>query len=414
MPLNALQVKRAEPQSKDYWLADERGLRLLVKPNGAKYWRMKYRYAGKQKTLALGTYPEVSLKDARLARDKAKLLLADNLDPVQERQAAKAKAELEAGLKFSTVALEWWTNQKGTWTDDHANRVWIRLKDNCFRQMDAKGMEQIRPQEVMAVIRKIEERGALDVASRVLQDIRRVYSFGIQMGHLTFNPALDLTGVLKARKPQHRASLPPEELGQFLVDLRTYSSQGRLLTQLALQLLTLTFLRPGELRGAHWEEIDLDAALWRIPMSRMKMRTEHLVPLSTQAIALINEVKRITGQYDLLFPSERKRSEPMSDNTMRRAMFKLGYDGETEGKSRATPHGFRANASSILNEQGFNADAVERQLSHMERNGVRAAYIHHARFMDERKTMMQWWADYLDEEAAKAARLKNQPAGSSK
>lgn len=393
MTLTAIEIKNLKPQSKDYWRSDEKGLRLLIKKNGSKYWRLKYRFEGKQKTLALGIYPDVSLKDARLARDEARLGLSKGIDPNEAKQILKNKDK----AFFSILALEWWEQQKGTWTDDHAKRLWKRLKENSFAELDKRSIEKTTPQIIIGIIRKIEERNALDVASRVLQDIRRVFRYGVQVGKLDNNPARELTGILKTRKKQHHPSLPVEEIGQFMFELQAYHERGRLLTQLALNLLILTFVRSGELRGAKWTEFDFEKKLWRIPAERMKMRSEHLVPLSRQALHILQELKPITSQYELLFPSEKYRHNPISDNTMRLAMHRMGYDGNTKGKSRAVPHGFRANASSILNEQGFNPDAIERQLSHTERNGVRAAYIHHARYLDERAEMMQWWADYLDQ-----------------
>lgn len=302
---------------------------------------------------------------------------------------------------FSVLATEWWEHHKDTWTERHADTIWRRLRDNTFKDFDSIPLNKIKPQDVIATIRVIEARGSLDVAGRILQDIRRVFSYGVQLGRLDHNPATDLKGILKPYKSQHRASLPIDELGQFVLDVRRYEEQGRLLTQLALQMLMLTFVRPGELRKSTWKEFDFEKRLWRIPAERMKMGTEHLVPLSDQVLEIIGQVQPISGRYGLLFPSEKNRGVPMSDNTMRRAMFRLGYEGKTPGKSRATPHGFRANASSVLNEHGFHADAIERQLSHMERNNVRAAYTHHAQYLDDRHKMMQWWADYLDEAARK-------------
>ena len=255
---------------------------------------------------------------------------------------------------------------------------------------------EITPKRVIATIRKIEARGALDVANRVKQAIRAVCRFAVQQGIAIGNPAGDLEGIVKQRKVQHRASLPREELPQFLRALETYSDRGRMLTQRAIKLLLLTFVRSSELRGARWEEFDFKDEVWRISADRMKMGNEHLVPLSRQAMEVLELLKGMTGNYDLVFPSERQRTRAMSDNTMRRAIFKLGYDGTHEGKSKAVPHGFRATASSILNETGFNPDAIERQLAHKERNSVRAAYTYHARYLDERRTMMQWWAAYLD------------------
>ena len=212
-----------------------------------------------------------------------------------------------------------------------------------------------------------------------------------------YNPAGDLDGIVKQRKVKHHASLPREELPRFLKDLEMYGDSGRLLTQRAVKLLLLTFVRSGELRKARWKEFDLKDRVWHIPGERMKMGTEHLVPLTRKTLELLELLKGTTGQYDLVFPSERDRHREMSDNTMRKAIFKLGYDGTHKDKSKAVPHGFRATACSILNETGFNPDAIERQLAHQERNGVRAAYTHHARYLEERRQMTQWWADYLDE-----------------
>ncbi len=396
MPLTTMQIKNFSPSATDQWLSDEKGLRLLIKPNGSCYWRMKYRFHGKQKTLAIGIYPETSLKDARIARDKARLLLAENIDPNEDKQRIKREQALDGGEAFSNIAKEWWEHQKGTWDETHASRVWRRLEKNANSELDRRPFDKIRPQDILQVVKNIEERDALDVAARTLQDIRRVFRYSVQMGKLTYNPASDLTGVVKTRRVKHRASLPNNELGQFLQDLHEYKNRGRLLTQLALHLLILTFVRPGELEGARWDEFDLKEKLWRIPAERMKMNDAHLVPLSDQAITVLKEIEPITGQYELVFPSEKDRTQSMSNGTLRLAMFRMGYDGKTTGKSRATPHGFRANASSIMNEKGFNPDAIERQLSHVERNKVRAAYMHHAQFLDERREMMQWWADWLD------------------
>lgn len=394
--LTDILVKSATPKDKDYWLTDGGGLRLLIKSNGTKCWRFNYRFAGKQKTLALGIYPDISLKRAREDHSKAKLLISSGEDPALKKQQKKQIAKFEHSTMFRNIAYEWWVHQKGTWNDFHAQRVWNRLSDNTFNKLGNRPIGEIKPADVIAVVRSIEKRDALDIAARVLADIRRVCRYAVQTGQLDHNPASELADVLKSRKTEHRASLPRNELPAFLKDLEEYDQTGRLLTKLALQLLVMTFVRPGELRGARWEEFDLVEGLWRIPGERMKMGTDHIVPLASQAISVITQIKPITGQYEMLFPSEKNRFQVMSDGTLRMAMFRMGYDGSVKGKSRATPHGFRATASSILNETGFNPDAIERQLSHMERNGVRAAYTHHARYLDERKKMMQWWADYLD------------------
>ena len=373
---------------------------MLVKTNGAKYWRLKYRFDGKQKTLALGVYPSVALKTAREAVAEAKRLLDQGIDPSQAKHQQKRQTSQTDTNTFAAITKEWWEHQKGTWTPDHANRIIGRLEADAFPHIGNTPIQDITPQDVIALARRIESRDALDVAARVLQDIRRVCRYAVQTGRLLHNPAIDLTDTLKARKEQHRPSLPREELPAFLRDLESYGERGRLLTKLAIELLLLTFVRSGELRGATWDEFNFEEKLWRVPAHRMKMKTEHLVPLSKQAISVLEQIHPISGQYDLVFPSERTRTDCMSDGTLRLAVFRLGYDGKTEGKSKCVPHGFRATASSILNEQGFNPDAIERQLAHLERNGVRAAYTHHARYLDDRSKMMQWWADYIDAQRA--------------
>lgn len=393
MPLTDVQIRKAQPSDKDIWLSDQAGLRVLIKPNGSKYWRWKYRFGKKQKTLALGIYPEVSLKEAREAVLEGRRLLKDGVDPSEERR--KRKAVTSDQDQFKSLAIEWWQHQKGTWTEKHAQRVLTRLEADVFDKIGDMDISKVKTKDLITLLRKVEARDALDVASRISQDLARIFRYGVQIGRLDTNPALDLKGVLKTRKVQHQPSLPREELPAFLSDLEEYASVGRLLTKLALDLLLFTFVRSGELREARWSEFDLNDRLWRIPADRMKMKTEHLVPLSTQAVDVLAQIKSISGQYDLVFPSERNRFKSMSDNTLRKAIFSMGYDGKTIGKSKAVPHGFRATASSILNEEGFNPDAIERQLSHTERNGVRAAYTHHARYMDDRREMMQWWADYL-------------------
>ncbi len=389
MPLTNTTVKQARPKDKPYKLADSAGLHLLVHPNGSRYWRFKYRFAGKEKTLALGVYPEVSLARARTARDQARLNLSNQVDPSEIKKQQKHTARRNAEHSFQHQAREWWQHQHGRWSQDHAQRVWTSLETDVLPYMGHRPITDITTPEVLAVIRKIEHRDALDVAGRILQRCTAIFRFAIQSGRASYNPATELTGVLKTRKKQHRAALPRAELPQFLKQLRHYD--GHQVTRLALRLLLLTFVRPGECRFAQWHEFDLEARLWRIPGERMKMGTEHLVPLSQQAMDILVALKPISGQYALLFPGERSRLKPISENTMTYALYRMGY------KSRATAHGFRTTASSILNEEGFNPDAIERQLSHLERNQVRGAYTQHAEYLKDRATMMQWWADYLEQ-----------------
>lgn len=389
MPLTDITVKHAKPHDKTYKLADEKGMYLLVNPKGAKYWRLKYRYGGKEKVLALGVYPDVTLADARHAATEAKIQLRKGEDPGHTRKLKKRATRLSAENSFEVIALEWWNHQKGRWTSHHAERVLQSLKQDAFPYLGYRPITEIQPPDILEVIRKIESRDALDVASRILQRCAAIFRYAVQTGRSQVNPASELTGVLKSRKVQHRAAITRAELPELLRDVSAY--QGQMITRLALKLLILTFVRPGELRGAQWAEFDLEAKIWRIPSERMKMKTEHIVPLSRQAIALLEELRPISGHYDLLFPGERSRAKPISENTMTYALYRLGY------KSRATAHGFRTTASSILNEEGFNPDAIERQLSHLERNQVRGAYTQHAEYLKDRVKMMQWWADYLEQ-----------------
>lgn len=389
MTLTIPDIKNAKLKDKAYKLADEKGLYLLIHPNGSKYWRLKYRFVKKEKTLALGVYPDVSLSEARSRREDARLNLRNGIDPgVVKKEQLSAKA-LKVENSFQSQALEWWQRQKGRWSEGHAQRVWLSLETDVFPHIGQRPITEITTPEVLAVIRKVEHRGALDVAGRVLQRCTAIFRFAIQSGRASYNPATELTGVLETRKTKHRAALPRAELPEFLKRLSCYD--GNAITRLALRLLMLTFVRPGELRFAKWDEFDLDNKVWRIPAERMKMGTEHIVPLSCQALAVLDELSPLTGNDNYLFTGERSRLKPISENTMIYAMYRMGY------KSRATPHGFRTNASSILNEEGFTPDAIERQLSHLERNKVRGAYTQHAEYLPERIKMMSWWANYLDE-----------------
>jgi integrase len=389
MALTNTAVKNAKPHEKPYKLADGKGMYLLVNAKGAKYWRLKYRYGGKEKVLALGVYPEVSLAEARELTSKAKAQLRKDDDPGLVRKLQKREKLLVAENHFEAIALEWWVHQKGRWTVAHAERVLASLKKDVFPSLGHRAIAEIQPPDVLEMVRKVESRDALDVASRVLQRSSAIFRYAVQTGRAQINPASELKGVLKTRKVQHRAAVTRAELPKLLQDISGY--QGQIITRIALQLLVSTFVRPGELRKAQWCEFDLEAKVWRMPAERMKMGTEHLVPLSRQALALLETLRPISGHYVLLFPGERSRVKPISENTMTYALYRLGY------KSRATAHGFRTTASSILNEEGFNPDAIERQLSHLERNQVRGAYTQHAEYLKDRTTMMQWWADYLEQ-----------------
>ncbi len=388
MPLTNTRISTCKAKKQPYKLTDSGGMYLLVHPNGSKYWRLKYRLHGKEKTLALGVYPDVSLAQARADRDTAKKEIKTGIDPVVKRREEKHLAILSAENTFEAVAREWHEQKREQWTPDHAGSVIKSLEDDAFPSaLGTKPMNEITAKDVLAVIRKVEKRGALETASRVLQRVASVFRYAVQTGRIEINPATEMKGVLKTRKVEHRPALKATELPAFLTKLDNYS--GETVTLHALRLLLLTFVRPGELRGARWNEFDLDNAQWRIPAERMKMRHEHIVPLSKQVIDILNSLKPLTGNSELLFPNRNDKSKPISENTLLYAMYRLGYH------RTATAHGFRATASTILNEQGWRPDVIERQLAHAERNQVRAAY-HRSEYLPDRKKMMQHWADYLD------------------
>jgi len=380
--------KNAPPKEKPYKLSDGKGLHLLIKPNGGKYWRLKYRHATKEKTLSIGVYPETTLSEARKARGRARNLIQQGIDPSQEKQRQKATQKLEEKNSFEALTREWFEQKRGEWTAPHAKRVMIWLEKDVFPSLGHMPVRKITPQDTLMVVRKVESRGALDVAKRIRARISEIYRYAICTGRAASNPAADLIGVVKSEKVTHRPALKREALGTFLDQLDSFD-RIKPITRLALRLLILTFVRPGELRGALWEEFDIERREWRIPAKRMKMKAEHIVPLSPQAIAIIEEVKTYSWHSEYLFPSDRKNSAPMSENALSYVMKRMGYQGI------ATPHGFRATASTILNETGFNADVIERQLAHIERNKVRAAY-NRAEYLEDRRTMLEWWGNFIE------------------
>lgn len=388
MPLTDTAVRKAKGREKPYKLADAGGLYLLVNPEGRKYWRLKYRHAKRERVMALGVYPAVSLAEAREEREKAKRLLKQGKDPVSERKLQGHALEVSAANTFKRIAMQWIDNQRNQWTPDHADRVQQSLEKDVFPDLGNRPISEITAKELLTTLRKAEKRGALETAQRVLQRCSAIYRYAIAAGLCENNPATDLKGALKSPKRTSRGAIAATELPEFLERLDAYDKL-RPETRLGLRLLILTFVRPGELRAAEWTEFDLKKAEWRIPAERMKMRAPHIVPLSRQALEVIKELQPLTGHKRYLFPNQSKPSQPMSENTLLYAMYRLGYH------SRATAHGFRATASTILNEQGWRPDVIERQLAHAERNKVRAAY-NRAEYLAERRQMMQAWADYLD------------------
>jgi integrase len=369
-------------------LHDGDGLYLWVYQDGRKYWRFRYWEAGKEKSLSAGVYPKVSLSDARKKRGEFREQLKANLDPSAERKATNLRKKLANTNSFEAVALEWFNKQCHTWVDQHAKDVKRRLENNIFPFLGKRPIDQINAPELLDAVRKIEARGAHDLAHRVLQVCGQVFRYGIATGRCTRNLSTDLRGALTPHIKKHQSAIRSEELPDLLRAIATYDEVGDKQTRLAMQLLAQTFVRTNELIGAVWSEFDLANALWVIPAERMKMRTEHIVPLSRQTLTLLTELKEIAGNSQYVFPG-RNPSKPISNNTMLFALYRLGYKGKMTG------HGFRAVASTILNETGFKPDVIERQLAHCERNEVRGAY-NRAEYLPERKRMMQHWADYLD------------------
>jgi integrase len=390
-------IEKAKEKGKPYKLADERGLFLLVSPNGSKWWRLKYRIDGKEKLLSLGVYPDVGLKDARERRDEARKQIADGIDPSLMRQAHKAAKLERATNSFEAVSREWHAKCSPSWSEGYSSKRLRILENDVFPWLGARPIAEIKAVELLNVLRRIEGRGAIEVAHRVRATCGRIFRYAIATQRAERDWAADLRGpdVLKSVKVKHHASFKePKEIGPFLRDLAAY--KGSPVTKAALQLAPLVFLRPGELRHAEWSEIDLDNAEWRIAAEKMKGKNPHIVPLSTQSVSVLRELRPITGEGRYAFPSVRTLDRPMSENTVNAALRRLGYE-----RDEMTGHGFRSMASTLLNENGWNRDAIERQLAHKERNEVRDAY-NAAKYLPERRKMMQWWADYLDKLAAGA------------
>jgi integrase len=391
--LTDIKLKSLKPKEKLYAVTDEKGLSIEVPPKGSKRWRFKYRFGGKQKRLSLGIYPEVSLREAREKRDACRKQVAGGIDPSDLRKAEKL--EMAGHESFEFVTREWHAKYKHNWSYDHAKRTIERFEKNVFPWLGRLNINDIKPPELLAVLRRIEDRGALDTAHRVHQQCGQVFRYGIATGKAERDTAADLKGALAPVRTKHHASITdPVKIGELMRAINGYS--GSFVTACALKLAPLVFVRPGELRHAEWSEFDLDNAEWRIPAEKMKMGTLHIVPLSKQAINILNDLNGLTGRDRYLFPSNRTKERPISNNTVNGALRRLGYT-----KDEMTGHGFRSMASTLLNEQGWNRDAIERQLAHSERDGVRAAY-NYAEYLPERKKMMQAWADYLDGLAAGA------------
>ena len=402
MPLTDKAISNAKPREKAFKLSDEKGLFLLVSPvrrggadGASKLWRFKYRFGGKEKLLALGSYPELSLADARKRRDHARELVANGKDPSEARKRDRRENQRRAANSFEAVARDYVEAYSNRWSAPYTRDVLHRLNANIFPDLADRPIAEIEAPELLDVLRKMEARGAHDLAHRMQQLCGQVFRYGIATGRCSRDPAADLKGALTPPKRKHMAAVRPEELSELLRKIDAYDGEPQ--TRLGLQLLSLTFVRTKELIGAEWAEFDFERALWIIPAGRMKrvrgVSLDHFVPLASQSIGVLDELKRLNGSGRFVFMGKNPRSH-LSNNTLLYALYRLGYH------SRMTGHGFRTLASTILNEarergeHSFGKDVIEKQLAHQERDDVRAAY-NRAEYLPQRILMMQWWADYL-------------------
>ncbi|KRE87157.1 integrase [Rhodanobacter sp. Soil772] len=390
MTLSDVTIRKAKPTDKTQRLFDGGGLYLEVSPAGGKWWRLKYRFGGKEKRLSLGTYPDTGLADARDKRDAARKLLAAEVDPGEQRKAVKAAGDDRAANSFEVVAREWHAKQSATWVELHASRIMLRLENDVFPWLGSRPIADVTAMELLATVNRIVDRGAVESAHRVLQNCGQVLRYAIATGRAERNPAADLRGALPPVKQTHLAAIvDPVAIGGLLRAMDAYN--GSLVTKCALRLAPLVFVRPGELRQAEWAEFDLDAAQWNIPAEKMKMREPHLVPLAPQAVAILREIHALTGRGRYVFPSARSPQRPMSNNAVLSALRRMGY-----ATDEMSGHGFRAMARTVLDEVlHFRPDYIEHQLAHAVKDPNGRAYNRTAHLAERRK-MMAGWADYLD------------------
>lgn len=390
MALTDTEIRRSKPAEKPYKLSDSGGLHLLIWPAGGKLWRWKYRFDGAEKLMALGKYPDVSLSEARIRRDAGRKQLADGIDPMAERKAVKTAEVVATEHTFEKIAGLWLDHWRGNKCTRHTETTSTRLKNNVFPVLGERPIAEIEPMELVKLAKDIEARGASDMAKRILQIVGMVFRYAIAHGYSQRNPAAEIrpSDILKPTRKTNMARIDAKELPALLRAIELYD--GRPLTRLAMKLMALTFVRTSELIGARWEEFDFEARRWSIPAERMKMKTPHIAPLSNQAVEVLELLRTISGNGELVFPGEQDSSKSMSNMTILKALERMGYKG------RMTGHGFRGLASTILHEQGYNHEHIELQLAHAPRNEVSAAY-NHALYLQPRTQMMQDWANFLEQ-----------------
>ncbi|MFP1821492.1 tyrosine-type recombinase/integrase [Lonsdalea quercina] len=395
-------IRSAKPRTKSYKLTDAQGLYLVVSASGSRLWYYRYTFEGKESRLAFGAYPLVTLAGAREKRDAARKLLKSGICPSQPRKAGKKAVDEIRTFKY--IATKWHTSSLKLWSAGHADKIFTCLKRYTFSDgIGEMDIAEIETHHLAQLVKAIDDKGVHDVAGRVRQYLTKIMRYAVQQGFIKYNPALDLDSVIAPVVTQHRPALPLQRLPELLENIDNY--KGRMLTRLALELNLHVFLRSSELRFARWDEFNLKAHIWSVPSQReavngvrfsergAKMKDEHLVPLSRQAVALLKQIQAYSGESVFVFPGAHTLSKPMSENTINKALRVIGYDTKTE----VCGYGFRTMACSALNESGrWLKDAIERQMSHKERNGVRAAYVHKAEHLEARIEMMQWWSDYLD------------------
>ncbi|MDP8857634.1 tyrosine-type recombinase/integrase [Serratia ureilytica] len=386
MRLNDMQIRRAKSGTKSYTLGDGLGLSLLVEPNGSKSWRFRYRFGGKPKMISFGVYPTVTLAEARKKRDEARRIVGEGRNPSDIRKEQKLAQQVGDGNTFEVIAKEWHQLKSARWSAGYASDIMEAFRNDIFPYVGHRPISEIKPLELLNVLRKIEARGALEKMRKVRQRCSEVFRYATATGRAEFNPAADLSSALEAHQSKHFPFLVASEIPDFLVALEAYS--GSKLVQLATKLLMITGVRTIELRAALWEEFDLVNAIWEIPAERMKMRRSHLVPLSQQALDILQELKVMTGNYSYVFPGRNDPNKPMSEASINQLIKRIGYGG------RVTGHGFRHTMSTILHEKGFQSSWVEMQLAHTDRNTIRGTY-NHAIYIDERREMLRFYSSMI-------------------
>ncbi|EPQ5228386.1 tyrosine-type recombinase/integrase [Providencia stuartii] len=379
MLLTDIQIRKAKPKDKAYTLNDGNGLSLLIEPNGSKGWRFRYRFAGKPKMISFGVYGQISLADARRKRDEAKKQLSDGIDPSDARKSEKITQKYAAENTFKAVAMEWHASKCSTWSKGYASEILRCFENDVFPFIGSRPIDQLAPLELLAVLQKIEKRGALEQASKIRRRCGEVFRYAVITGRAKYNPAPDLSGAMNKPETKHFPFLQESEIPDFVKALNNY--QGSKITKYATQLLMLTGVRTVELRFAEWSEFDFENALWEIPKERMKKRSPHLVPLSPQVLEILDKLKVISGNYSLLFPGRNDARKPISDASINKVIAKIGYKG------RLTGHGFRHMMSTILHEKGFDSAWIELQLAHVDKNSIRGIY-NHALYLESRRKML--------------------------